>query len=73
MKRVGIRTSGANWRSLVSKRLKLSFLALFVAAMSPSVIMAQAGATVGGPEAGKVTKEVPRVPSNARARNCHSY
>ncbi len=44
----------------MSKQLKMSFLVLVAAAVTPSLMTAQSGAAVGGPEAGKVTKEVPR-------------
>ena len=50
----------------MSKGLRVSFLVLFVAALSAygaesaSIEPDQSGAAAGGPEAGKVTKEVPK-------------
>lgn len=44
----------------MSKRLRSSFLVLLVAVLSPTIMTAQSGAAAGGPEAGKVTREVPK-------------
>lgn len=50
----------------MSKRLQMCFLVLFVAALnalgaeSTSTARDQSGAAAGGPEAGKVTREVPK-------------
>ena len=50
----------------MSKRLQMCFLVLFIAALnalgaeSTSTARDQSGAAAGGPEAGKVTREVPK-------------
>ena len=59
----------------MSKFLYLSFLVLFVAALtasgaeSPSTEPDQSGSATGGPEAGKVTREVPRGTVERQGKN----